>query len=343
MMQVGNTTDLATRPKFGEMADRLFNIFVPVEALAIAGRAIGLFVIAVGTIFGGGLVTAQATRDAAPGNSLYEAKLAVEKVQLALAPNEDYRTRLHTDFADRRMDEIARLAEAPTTEQKQVATVVEGFGREVIALKDGLEKLRVADEPGVSETAKLLERKMAVYQNVLRKAGETLPPSAHASLSSARELVDGVTISAMAVLVEKNLAGDVNAPRSVVASKFENRLEQAEAKLQVAEAKDGETAAPKAKQAKAAIAAAKELVKNQDYQAALTKIVEVAQLTKEVEDAADKNSSGRACPCTTDDKNCACPDPTKDEPTTETPAPTKPADPVPDGTGSEGPVGSGNR
>jgi hypothetical protein len=93
-----------------------------------------------------------------------------------------------------------------------------------------------------------------------------------------------VTIKAMAVIIEHHLAGDETASKNVVVTKFEERLQQAEAKLDSAsQGTTAAAAAPKAAQAKAAIAAAKALLEDENYEAALSKIVEVAELTKEVE------------------------------------------------------------
>jgi len=121
MMQVRNTTDLNMQPSIFERFASMFDIFMPTESLAMAARAVGVFVVTIGTVFGGGLVSAQVTRNSQPGDSFYKMKLAVERLQLALAPNGDYRTRLHTDFADRRIDEIAKLAESPKAEAEEAA------------------------------------------------------------------------------------------------------------------------------------------------------------------------------------------------------------------------------
>ena len=290
MMQVRNTTDLNARPVLGDYMRHFFSIFVPAESLAMCGRAIGIFALVIGTVFGGGLLSAQAYRDAAPGDMMYKMKLAVESTQMFLAPNDDYRTRLHTEFADRRLDEVAKLAEGPAERQKLVPGVLAAFDQEVAALQIGLDKLRADDPQDVAETAKLMERKMAVYEGILDKAGAALPAASQLAVARTRDLVDNATVAAMTAIVEKHLAGDLNAPRSVVDNKFEDRIQQAEDKLDTAAAKDGQSVAPKTSQAKAAIAEAKELVKEQQYQAALSKIVEVAKLTKEVE--ADAAASG---------------------------------------------------
>ena len=270
-MQVRNTVSTETKPSALESVHRFFDIFVPMDAMLVAARGVGVFFLVLGTMFGGGLVSAQVYRDAVPGGLSYKVKVAIEAAQLALAPNDEYRTRLHTEFADRRMDEVARLAEGSALAQTHVAATLAAFDNEVAALGLGLETLKQNDPAGVVETAKLLERKMAVYQNSLRKASALLPSGSHRSVLASRNTVDGVSFKAMAVIVEHHLAGDADASRAVIVTKFEDRLKAAESNT---------SSSP---QAKAAIAAAKVLIKAEKYEAALSKIVEVADLTKEEE------------------------------------------------------------
>lgn len=283
LMQVRNTTDVTAKPGLGEYVRHLFSIFFPTEGFMMAARALGVFLLVVGTVFGGGLASAQVYRDATPGEFMYKVKLSVEAAQLLLAPNDEYKTRLHTEFADHRLDEAARLAEGDASRQALVPGVLASFNAEVAALSSGLEALTSSDPEGVAEVAKLMERKMAVYQNALRKASATLPADLQHAVAVSRDLVDDVTIKAIAVIVEKHLAGSSDAPRAVVVTKFEERLKQAEAKIDAAPATEDAAKTARSAKAKAAIAAAKELLKDENYQAALTKIEEVAELTKEIE------------------------------------------------------------
>lgn len=287
LMQVKNTTDVTAKPGPMEYARHLFSIFFPMEGFAMAARALGVFLLVLGTVFGGGLVSAQVYQVATPGAFAYKVKLAVERAQLFLAPNEEYRARLHTEFADHRLDEAAKLAEESADMQAHVPGVLASFDAEIAALSASLDARKSSDPDGVAETAKLMERKMAVYQNVLHKAGAQLPPALQPSVARSRDLVDGLTIKAIAVIVEKHLAGSAAAPRNVVVNKFEERIKQAEAKIEAAPATTDEKKVARAAAAKAAIEEAKVLVQEEQYQAALTKIEEVAELTKEVEEGTE--------------------------------------------------------
>lgn len=319
LMQVRNTIATDVKPTIGETVHRFFDIFLPVDSILVAARGLGVFLLVVGTMFGGGLVSAQVYRDAVPGGLSYTMKLAIERAQLALAPNDEYRTRLHTEFADRRMDEVSRLSEGNAAAQAHVASTLAAFNHEVAALGVGLDALKASDPAGVVETAKLLERKMAVYQNSLRKASALLPPGSLRSVSVSRDTVDTVTIKAMAVIVEYYLAGDAGASRAVVVTKFEDRIKAAEAKL------EGTTVTPKSTQAKAAIAEAKVLIEEEKYEAALSKIVEVVELTKEEEEAPAPAVEGASNTETETGAEPAPVTPTQEEPAAVTPPPSEPS------------------
>jgi hypothetical protein len=71
-----------------------------------------------------------------------------------------------------------------------------------------------------------------------------------------------------------------------VAAKLGEHLKQVEDKIETAETIEP-TVAPRTEKAKVAIAEAKELVTEGKYEAALSKIVEVAELTKDVKELED--------------------------------------------------------
>jgi hypothetical protein len=288
MMQVRNTTDTRVQSKFLEQAYHLFDIFMPIESVYAFGRAAAMFVLVVGTVLGGGLVSANVYKDAVPGDRLYGMKLAVERTELMLAPNTDYRTSLHADFADRRMEETSILAEGAVARYRYLPEVLTGLEGEVKALDTGIDSLRTSDRVGAVDLAKNVERRLAGYRVAIRRASNLLPTSYRRSLEGTRDLVDGVSIKAMAVIVEHHRAGDIEAPRTVVASNFEEHLNQAEAKIERAAVAD---APERTTKAKAVIAEAKELVTEGKYEAALTKMAEVAELTKEAEATNDKTNT----------------------------------------------------
>ncbi|MFH2063509.1 MAG: DUF5667 domain-containing protein [bacterium] len=287
LMQVSNTTDAERKPDRLEQVRHLFGVFLPLETVYVTVRAFGVFLLVSGTILGGGLASAQLYHGAVPGEMLYGVKMAVERVQLTLSPNDEYRFGLHVEFADRRIDEIARLSELPKEDSGLVLETLVAFERNVVALREGLEEMQAEDPVGTVELAKMLERKMTTYQSLLQKAGGILPPQTRLAVSSTRNRIDDTAIVAMSIIVRSHIDGDDRASRSVVVSKFEDRIKQAERNLDtvIADQDIFEEKSP-AIRAKTAIAEAKLLLEQEDYRAALSKIVEVAELTKEAEESA---------------------------------------------------------
>jgi hypothetical protein len=318
MMQVRNTTDATasktTKKPIGVMTRHLFAIFFPMEQMAMAGRAIGVFALAIGIVVSGGIGTAQLYGDAVPGDLAYGMKTAIERTQLALAPNDSYKMRLLTEFADRRVDEIARLAEGNDAQRKHIPGVLTSFEKNLVAMQSGLTALRDSDPASIVEVAKLVERKMVVYHNVLHKASLEVPTDIRVQLALTGNLVDDGMVSALAMIVDAHLAGDENASSTILVSKFESRIRQAEDAL----AASGDAAATppteNKKKVQQAIADAKVLIKDEQYQAALTKIEEIAELTKGEQESGEAGEQGGTV--------------TPDAPVTEAPAaPSESAEP----------------
>ncbi|MFH1046899.1 MAG: DUF5667 domain-containing protein [Patescibacteria group bacterium] len=292
LMQVKNTTDANDRPKMLAKLHHLFGIFVPVDATFVAVRTVGVFLLMIAAVLGGGLASAQLYNNSMPGEMLYNVKLAVEKTQLVLSPNDEYRLSLHAEFADRRVNELAFLSESAGFNKELVLDTLVAFEQDVVALRGSLEQMQAEDPIAAVEVAKLLERKMTLYHSLLQKAAINLPPDVRLAVNATRNRIDDLAISAMAIVVQGHIQGDTRASRTVIVNKFEDRIKQAESSLDtvIAEQNIYEETAP-AIRAKTAIAEAKILLEEENYQAAMAKIVEVAELTKEAEEDAAQNEA----------------------------------------------------
>ncbi|MBN1584815.1 hypothetical protein JW899_00395 [Candidatus Uhrbacteria bacterium] len=280
MMQVRNTTDRNACVSKLESVRNFLSVFFPAERVMVTVRAFAVLVLMVGTVFGGGLVSVMACRNAVPGESAYRVKLAVERAQVVMAPNNVYRIRLHAEFADRRMDEAAKLAEGPEDGRRLVVGVLGEFNDELADLRGGLMRMKAVDPEGVAAAAKLLERKMVSYRQVLKDITGALPSDVRPQALAMAGRVEGLGLQAMAVLVDQHLSGDVNASKDMVAGKINDRIRQAEAKLTVAPDREP---TERTVRAKAAIAQAREMMEAENYQAAFSKIVEVTEITDNID------------------------------------------------------------
>lgn len=283
LMQMRNSTNAKKTLPIHARARHFLHIFFPADGLALAGRALGIFLLVLGTALGGGLASAQVYRDSLPGEFLYDVKLSVEKTQLFLSPSQEYRERLHAEFADRRLEELAKIVEGAAHEgDTRPLALLGAFEGELHSLETGLAELRGGNADVVLDVAKLLERKAGSYQESLHKLARLSSPADRSALIMASDLADGLTVKAVAVIVEKHIQGNASASVAVVVSKIQDRIVQAEVKLD--SVGDGDQSQQTVvTKARTAIMEAKELIKEEQYEAALSKIVEVAELTKQAE------------------------------------------------------------
>src|SRR3989344_5154317 len=141
-------------PSFSWRHPAIFFKSVPALALISA-----LFLVASGT----GITFA--SQNALPGEALYPAKLAIEKIMVAAAGNVEKKTELRLEYAGRRLDEVEKIIEQKNeTGEKEVASVLEDYEKK---LDDAHEVARIEkpDAPkavsAVQESAKVYEKNIA--------------------------------------------------------------------------------------------------------------------------------------------------------------------------------------
>jgi hypothetical protein len=257
-----------------------FEHVMPLRTLALAGRVMGIFLVVAVSVVGGGVFSAAAYSDAVPGQMLYGAKLAVEKAQLWVAPTVMAKTKLYAEFADARIEEVSVLAETTTSSDAQFEEALVGYAVALGGVREGVVMLETRQNGDTTEVAKIVERKLLQHQSALRRA-RVLVPKVAVHIDVARGEAESVSLTTMAYLVEQHLAGKQTASKALVQQQFEERISHTEGDLQAA-VELGGVSEVHARRAKAVIAEAKKLVKDSAYEAALSKIVEAAELAKEV-------------------------------------------------------------
>lgn len=121
-------------------------------------------------VMSGGFFSLRAAQDAKPGDSLYMAKIASEKTQLALAIGEKNKVRLGIAFAGNRADEISKVlsessendSQLVNSENKEkVEKLVSDFKKEIDSVKSRLAKI------GIKESKEVVkEIESAISENV---------------------------------------------------------------------------------------------------------------------------------------------------------------------------------
>ena len=106
-----------------------------------------------------------ASQNALPGEVLYPAKLAIEKIRITAAKDTGKKTELRLEFASRRLDEVEKIVEQKNeTGEKEVAAALEDYEKK---LDDAQKAARIEkpDAPkavsAVQESAKVYERNIA--------------------------------------------------------------------------------------------------------------------------------------------------------------------------------------
>src|SRR3989344_7355296 len=106
-----------------------------------------------------------ASQNALPGEALYPAKLAIEKIMVAAAGNVEKKTELRLEYAGRRLDEVEKIVEQKNeVGEKEVAAVLEDYEKK---LDDAQKAARIErpDAPkavsAVQESAKVYEKNIA--------------------------------------------------------------------------------------------------------------------------------------------------------------------------------------
>ena len=98
-------------------------------------------------VFGGGIVSLNASRDTKPGDSLYIAKVISEKAQLAITFNEKEKAKLGIEFAGNRAKEITQvLAEADSVikeKEAKIEKLTRDFKKEIKQVKSRLVKINI--------------------------------------------------------------------------------------------------------------------------------------------------------------------------------------------------------
>lgn len=106
---------------------------------------------------GGWMTTVSAASNSLPGETLYNIKLVTEQTKLTFASNEN-KTLLHTEFAQRRLDEATALTQNGDAELAQ--SVMVEFAKQVEMASDGLRELQSEGSKDTVKVATILDQEI---------------------------------------------------------------------------------------------------------------------------------------------------------------------------------------
>lgn len=155
-------------------------------------------------MLGGWITTVDAAANSLPGDTLYGLKLVSEQVRLRLAPLEQ-RAVLHTEFAERRLDEVIALQHAGTVESANIKVAVEAFKNEITSANADLQQLVLLGSAEALQTANALEGKLTSFDAALN---ETAATSANVEVSTqvedAKDAARETQSTAVSVVVDSH-------------------------------------------------------------------------------------------------------------------------------------------
>jgi len=114
----------------------------------------------------GCLTTVSASFNSMPGDTLYTIKIATEKVQLALAQDDQMKINLRTEFAGRRIDEMKQIIESTVSNKEdRLDQAISGLKTEVNNVGDSLND--VGNNQFATGTAKTINEKMDELNTII--------------------------------------------------------------------------------------------------------------------------------------------------------------------------------
>lgn len=205
-----------------------------------------------------------------PGNSLYGLQNAAEQTQLTFAADPAARAYLHLELAGRRANDVAALAEGNgVNRESDMLAAIGQLQNEIVNVKQNLNEVSSSNSVLTAAVAKAVDRKVAEINAVFGKTKNLLSASVQQKADAAQAAADDVSLQAVAVLV-----ADAKTPaeKSDAATRVAEKIDSAEANIEVASTEAGDQAKEALKQAKAALA-------SDNLAQAVAKVQESADLT----------------------------------------------------------------
>lgn len=155
-------------------------------AQKFAFSTLAVLVVAFLLLFGGAGATALAAQSALPGDALYGVKTSLESARLSLAADAFAQGQLHLGFAERRLDEIARLIAAGRS--REISAAAAEFSRQINLALQNLQLLSANDPLRAAELARQITDALSRYAQALASLTAAAPETVRPALEQALQL-----------------------------------------------------------------------------------------------------------------------------------------------------------
>lgn len=289
MMQIKNSSAPAEKPFSAVYFWRMMESVVPENLLRFVIRPVVLGLLVFGAAFGSWAATVSASYNSLPGDTLYGLKLAAEKAQLSLTSG-DNKPSLQAEFAGRRLEEMAKIAERTDMENKEEKTMkaMANFQEHVKAVKTTLENMK--DGEKAAEVAQMVDRKAAEFSSALDKAKENVSEDIKKEVDKASNLVTDTGIKAIEVIVKQSEQGTVQISQDEMVGKIQDKIQTVQDKVSQIVPSPGTDGGVK-QEATEVLDQAKTALDNQQLGEVVDKLVEVKNLVNTAMDSGSASST----------------------------------------------------
>lgn len=163
----------------------------------------------------GWMTTVSAAADSLPGDTLYSIKLVTERAQLQLA-SLDRKAVLHTEFAERRLDEVSALQsqDAVDVDPVLVREAVDAYKSELASANADLAELQNGAEPSTIDAAGDVQERISALEVKIDAAVNDTTTQVSREVLEVQESTRAAGNAAVDVAVEAVEREDVAAPDS---------------------------------------------------------------------------------------------------------------------------------
>ena len=194
-------------------------------------RPVGVTMASLVLVFSGWVTTVDASKDSVPGDMLYPVKLAAERIQLTIAPNEK-KTRLRVAFAGRRLREATTLSTDDNAQNNaQVRETVAEFKREMESVSDDLKELEKSNPEEAAQIAAEIDEKTQEYQEIIDESSEDSDEDTKQDVASAEETVQESAATATETLVQNYEQTTSRQTGDRLNEKFQDRLKDIDTRI----------------------------------------------------------------------------------------------------------------
>ncbi len=200
------------------------DIFLPPSFRLFLRPALNVLLVAAMTV-GGWAVTVSAS-SSLPGDTLYNVKLATEKIS-SIGRSEEKTAELHLEFAARRADEVKKVMEKNGETSRHVQGAIESLQKSMEVVSDGLQNVK---DPAKAVTLAIdVNQKTSEIadslKDVAEKTGDANSNLAKEVAKTEKEVQDA-GMTALGVIVENQTSGETSITQDQVKELVAGKIDQ---------------------------------------------------------------------------------------------------------------------